>query len=322
VRELVVSDRIQEVVFYRCSPLQKSQIVAYLKGLDKCVLCVGDGDNDISMIRRADVGVAVRGVESTVATGVGDIVLDCFRLLRKTVMVHGREAHRKALMLMYVMLSKNMFVGLLEFYFGTLNNFTGSPFLESFSRQLYNIAFTFFPLIYLMFYDYEHSDFMLLKNRPNLYAKGPGRMKNIHWEDAEWALLGVGIPALTFYLSTFLCEQHLGSNGRYCSAFESAYVALFALVIYTNIKQSFIIAHMFSWFGLLMFLAGCACVPITYTVVSTFTASYIHNMAYIVREGWLYLIILVIVGVLLATDKFVKRAFQALRYLNTHCLAK
>ena len=42
------------------------------------------------MIKKADVGVAVRGIESSVATGVSDITLDSFKLLRRTILVHGR----------------------------------------------------------------------------------------------------------------------------------------------------------------------------------------------------------------------------------------
>jgi phospholipid-transporting ATPase len=118
------------------------------------VLTIGDGDNDVSMLKEGDVGVAVRGVEGCQATGVADVVIDEFRLLKRLLLIHGREFHRRLYSLVFILQFKNVWMGLIEFYFGTIHKFTGSPFLEAFSKQLYNLVYTLPPLFHQTFYDY------------------------------------------------------------------------------------------------------------------------------------------------------------------------
>ena len=63
---LKVSRKITTLVCCRCAPSQKSQIAQLLKDHPKTkgrVLAIGDGGNDVGMIRIADIGVGIFGKE-------------------------------------------------------------------------------------------------------------------------------------------------------------------------------------------------------------------------------------------------------------------
>ena len=46
------------VVFARCTPKEKSKIVA---GINGRVLAIGDGANDVAMLTQANIGVGIKG---------------------------------------------------------------------------------------------------------------------------------------------------------------------------------------------------------------------------------------------------------------------
>lgn len=74
----------------RVSPLQKALVVKLVKkNLNKLLLAIGDGANDVSMIQAAHVGVGISGVEGLQAARSADVAISQFRYLRKLLLVHG-----------------------------------------------------------------------------------------------------------------------------------------------------------------------------------------------------------------------------------------
>jgi phospholipid-transporting ATPase len=59
------------------------------KNLNKLLLAIGDGANDVSMIQAAHVGVGISGVEGLQAARSADVAISQFRYLRKLLLVHG-----------------------------------------------------------------------------------------------------------------------------------------------------------------------------------------------------------------------------------------
>lgn len=57
----------------RMTPKQKSDLVAVMRDhTDKVILAVGDGANDVSMIKEANIGVGIRGAEGNQACSAAD----------------------------------------------------------------------------------------------------------------------------------------------------------------------------------------------------------------------------------------------------------
>ena len=68
------------------TPKQKAAMVRLLKNdFQRVSLAVGDGANDVSMIREANVGVGIRGKEGLQAVNSADFALSQFKHLKKAV---------------------------------------------------------------------------------------------------------------------------------------------------------------------------------------------------------------------------------------------
>ena len=78
---------------FRCSPKQKTKIVSYLKeNLGKTVCCVGDGGNDVGMIKKSSVGLGIRGKEGLQASLAADFSISDFKDINGLIFWHGRNA--------------------------------------------------------------------------------------------------------------------------------------------------------------------------------------------------------------------------------------
>ena len=61
-----------------------------------CCLAIGDGANDVAMIKAGHVGVGIIGKEGREAVNNSDFAIGQFRFLRGLLLVHGRYvAHYK-----------------------------------------------------------------------------------------------------------------------------------------------------------------------------------------------------------------------------------
>lgn len=72
-------------------PVQKSQAVRMIKThLGKICLSIGDGGNDVSMIKEANIGIGLYGEEGMSAVQASDYALPEFKMLWRLLFVHGR----------------------------------------------------------------------------------------------------------------------------------------------------------------------------------------------------------------------------------------
>lgn len=82
------------VICSRMSPKQKSRVIMLMKNQGLCCLAIGDGANDVSMIRESSVGVGVKGKEGNAAVNNADYIIRKFHHLIKLLFVHGRNNYR------------------------------------------------------------------------------------------------------------------------------------------------------------------------------------------------------------------------------------
>lgn len=87
------------VIVFRSSPKQKADAVNLVKNFfkgSKVTMAIGDGFNDVNMIQVAQIGIGVRGAESSQAAAFADFAIAEFRDLRRLMFWHGRSFGRKA----------------------------------------------------------------------------------------------------------------------------------------------------------------------------------------------------------------------------------
>ena len=91
---LSLAERCLALICCRVTPLQKALVVELIKKHKKAVtLAVGDGANDVAMIKAADIGVGISGQEGMQAVLAADFSVAQFRFLERLLLVHGRWSY-------------------------------------------------------------------------------------------------------------------------------------------------------------------------------------------------------------------------------------
>ena len=82
------------ILFCRCTPKQKSKIVkTFKKYFFKKVLAIGDGGNDVSMLKVADIGIGLEGKEGMQASLASDFSITDFQDLKTLLFWFGRNSY-------------------------------------------------------------------------------------------------------------------------------------------------------------------------------------------------------------------------------------
>lgn len=105
--------KCQAVLCCRLSPLQKCEVVKLMKTLPDSPItaAIGDGANDVSMIREAHVGLGIVGKEGRQAALCSDYSFTNFLMLKKILLVHGHYfSYRFSLLVLYFFYKNLVFI--------------------------------------------------------------------------------------------------------------------------------------------------------------------------------------------------------------------
>lgn len=115
--------------------------------LNKITLAIGDGANDVPMIKTAHIGVGLFGEEGMGAVQACDYALPEFRMLWRLLLVHGRWNYIRISEMILYFFYKNMLFTLPQFIFSFFCAYSGQSLFDDWYISLYNLVFTSIPLI-------------------------------------------------------------------------------------------------------------------------------------------------------------------------------
>uniref|UniRef100_A0A8C7ZD67 Phospholipid-transporting ATPase n=1 Tax=Oryzias sinensis TaxID=183150 RepID=A0A8C7ZD67_9TELE len=107
------------VICCRVTPMQKAQVVELVRKHKRAVtLAVGDGANDVSMIKTSHIGVGISGQEGMQAVLASDYSFAQFRYLQRLLLVHGRWSYFRMSNFLSYFFYKNFAFTLVHFWYG------------------------------------------------------------------------------------------------------------------------------------------------------------------------------------------------------------
>lgn len=128
---LDVASRCKAVICCRVTPLQKALVVDLVKRHKKAVtLAIGDGANDVSMIKMAHIGVGISGQEGMQAVLSSDFSLAQFRYLERLLLVHGRWSYYRMCRFLRYFFYKNFAFTLCHFWYAFFCGFSAQVSLR------------------------------------------------------------------------------------------------------------------------------------------------------------------------------------------------
>ncbi|XP_025986047.1 phospholipid-transporting ATPase ID isoform X2 [Solenopsis invicta] len=185
---LDVSSQCKAVICCRVTPLQKAMVVELIKKNKSAVtLAIGDGANDVSMIKTAHIGVGISGQEGLQAVLASDYSIGQFRFLERLLLVHGRWSYYRMSKFLRYFFYKNFAFTLCHIWFAFFCGFSAQTVFDPMYISVYNLFYTSLPVLAVGIFDQDVNDKNSLMY-PKLYAPG---LQNLLFNKKEfcWSAL-------------------------------------------------------------------------------------------------------------------------------------
>ncbi|CAH0381708.1 unnamed protein product [Bemisia tabaci] len=204
---LIVSTKCRSVICCRVTPLQKANVVQLVKKYKEVVvLAIGDGANDVPMIKAANVGVGISGKEGNQAMLSSDYAIAQFRFLERLLLIHGRWSYFRVCKFLRYFFYKNFTFSMCHFWIAFLNGFSAQSLFDSAYIIGFNVISTALPCLAIGVMDQDVNEYYSLRY-PLLYTNG---MLNLNfnlgefWHCALHGLLSASVILLVCYESYYM----------------------------------------------------------------------------------------------------------------------
>ncbi|XP_068781065.1 phospholipid-transporting ATPase ID [Struthio camelus] len=257
------------VICCRVTPLQKAQVVELVKKYKKAVtLAIGDGANDVSMIKTAHIGVGISGQEGMQAVLSSDFSFAQFRYLQRLLLVHGRWSYIRMCKFLKYFFYKNFAFTLVHFWYGFFSGFSAQTVYDEWFITLYNLVYTSLPVLGMSLFDQDVDDrwSMLF---PQLYVPG---QQNLYFNKIVFVncmLHGIYSSLILFFIPYGAMYNTMRSDGKAIADYQSfALMAQTCLLIVVSVQIGLdtaywtVVNQFFIWGSLSVYFA------ITFTMYS------------------------------------------------------
>ncbi|XP_074058323.1 phospholipid-transporting ATPase IK [Macrotis lagotis] len=263
-----LATQCQAVICCRVTPKQKALIVQLVKKHQKVItLAIGDGANDVNMIKTADIGVGISGQEGMQAVQCSDYALAQFSYLQRLLLVHGRWSYLRISKFLRYFFYKTFAAMMVQIWFSFYSGFTAQPLYEGWFLALYNVFYTAYPVLSMGLLEQDMSAKKCLEF-PELYSVGQKDKLFNYWIFLLALVHGTATSLVNFYVAVWAFDDMAGPGGI-CD-YQS-----FAVTVATSALLSVIaeIAMDIKFWTVLSILAVCSSV-ILYSLLSFLTQNF------------------------------------------------
>jgi phospholipid-translocating P-type ATPase (flippase) len=259
---LAICVKCRSVLCCRTSPHQKAEVVNLVKHRihNAITLAVGDGANDVSMIKSAHVGVGIVGLEGMQAVMAADYAIGRFRYLETLLFVHGSWSYSRISSLILYSFYKNIAIAVTQIWFAMYSGWSAQMFYDAYAGSAYNMVFTSFPILFVAIFNQDISRKTIM-SYPEQYIMGQENrffsIKLLMWNFLEASIQSLGL----FYSAMWLFSECVQQNGQMEDHWVIShfyYSNLVLLVTFRVVLESttfnwvnglFIVLSVLSWFA-------------------------------------------------------------------------
>ncbi|XP_045922026.1 phospholipid-transporting ATPase IC [Micropterus dolomieu] len=295
----------EAVICCRVTPKQKANVVSLVKKYKKAVtLSIGDGANDVNMIKTADIGVGISGQEGMQAVMSSDYAFAQFRYLERLLLVHGRWSYIRMCKFLRYFFFKNFAFTLVHFWYSFFSGYSAQVAYEDWFITLYNLCYSSLPVLLVGLLDQDVNDKLSLKF-PKLYVPGQqGALFN--YKNFFISLFhGIFVSLTIFFIPYGAFLQTMGQDGEAPSDYQSFAVVLASSLVFTvnlqiSLETSYwtfvncfaVLGSIAIYFGI-MFDLHSAGIHVIFPSYFTFTGVASNAL----RQPYLWLTIILTVGI-------------------------
>uniref|UniRef100_A0A8C2Q8Y2 Phospholipid-transporting ATPase n=1 Tax=Cyprinus carpio TaxID=7962 RepID=A0A8C2Q8Y2_CYPCA len=249
------------VICCRVTPLQKALVVELIKRHKRAVtLAIGDGANDVSMIKTAHIGVGISGQEGMQAVLASDYSFAQFRYLQRLLLVHGRWSYHRMCNFLCYFFYKNFAFTLVHFWYGFLCGFSAQTVYDQWFITLFNIVYTSLPVLAMGLFDQVSLQYSL--RFPNLYR--PGQLNQLFNKRKFFTctLQGVCTSFILFFIpyGAFMTAvrddgAHISDQQAFAVTIATSLVIVVSVQIGLDTNYWTAVNHFFIWGSLAVYFA-------------------------------------------------------------------
>uniref|UniRef100_A0A8C1NPH4 Phospholipid-transporting ATPase n=1 Tax=Cyprinus carpio TaxID=7962 RepID=A0A8C1NPH4_CYPCA len=250
------------VICCRVTPLQKALVVELIKRHKRAVtLAIGDGANDVSMIKTAHIGVGISGQEGMQAVLASDYSFAQFRYLQRLLLVHGRWSYHRMCNFLCYFFYKNFAFTLVHFWYGFLCGFSAQTVYDQWFITLFNIVYTSLPVLAMGLFDQDVNEQYSLRF-PNLYR--PGQLNQLFNKRKFFTctLQGVCTSFILFFIpyGAFMTAvrddgAHISDQQTFAVTIATSLVIVVSVQIGLDTNYWTAVNHFFIWGSLAVYFA-------------------------------------------------------------------
>ncbi|ORX77478.1 phospholipid-translocating P-type ATPase [Anaeromyces robustus] len=280
---LEIGTRCHSVICCRVTPIQKARVVKLVKiHLKKTTLAIGDGANDVSMIKAADVGIGIMGKEGAQAVKASDYAFKEFKFLKRLIFIHGHYNYIRITKILLYSFYKNIVLIIPQIICGFYTYWSGTMVYEEMFLTAYNVLMTSIPGPVLACLERD-LPVQAIYNNPPIYLE---TLKGKYWNKKlfiHWFALAIYQGCMSFYMVFLTLNDSVikGDGKTFANGYWGQCYIMETVVLLTVLVKALMITD---WMTIITY-AGIGIMLLFHILIMI-----VVNYIYYADEGSIYLI--------------------------------